>query len=144
MALSVGFTSFVFSTDATQAKGLLAFTPVGLPPTEHVCFFLDTLVRKNSAQRFSTLNRPSLTTPAVSRVFLSFFLFLITELAHTSPLTHEACPFRSSLLTCGTLTCSARPVSVHQFSVAHQTSLRSRFNHDELFELPLLQGRRVA
>src|SRR6266478_6303802 len=88
--------------------------------------------------------RPSLTTPAVSRVFLSFFLFLITELAHTSPLTHEACPFRSSLLTCGTLTCSARPVSVHQFSVAHQTSLRSRFNHDELFELPLLQGRRVA
>ncbi len=28
--------------------------PLGLPPTEHVCFFLDTLVRKNSAQRFST------------------------------------------------------------------------------------------
>ncbi len=27
------------SADATQAKGLLAFTPVGLPPTEHVCFF---------------------------------------------------------------------------------------------------------
>src|SRR5437899_3770301 len=52
--------------------------------------------------------RPSLTTPAVSRVFLSFFLFLITELAHTSPPTHEACPFGSSLLTCGTLTCSAR------------------------------------
>jgi hypothetical protein len=24
------------SADATQAKGLLAFTPVGLPPTEHV------------------------------------------------------------------------------------------------------------
>jgi len=37
MALSVGFTSFVFSTDATQAKGLLTFTPVGLRPTEHVC-----------------------------------------------------------------------------------------------------------
>ena len=37
MALSVGFTSFVFSTDATQAKGLLTFTPIGLPPIEHVC-----------------------------------------------------------------------------------------------------------
>jgi hypothetical protein len=29
----------ISSADATQAKGLLAFTPVGLPPTEHVCFF---------------------------------------------------------------------------------------------------------
>jgi hypothetical protein len=37
MALSVGFIRFVSSTDATQAKGLLTFTPVGLPPTEHVC-----------------------------------------------------------------------------------------------------------
>src|SRR6516164_6350321 len=36
MALSVGFTSFVSSTDATQAKGLLTFTPIGLPPIEHV------------------------------------------------------------------------------------------------------------
>ena len=35
MALSVGFIRFVSSTDATQAKGLLAFTPVGLTPTEH-------------------------------------------------------------------------------------------------------------
>src|ERR1039458_1021382 len=39
MASSVGFIRFVFSTDATQAKGLLAFAPVGLPPTEHVCLF---------------------------------------------------------------------------------------------------------
>jgi hypothetical protein len=37
MALSVGFIRFVFSTDTTQAKGLLTFTPVGLLPTEHVC-----------------------------------------------------------------------------------------------------------
>ena len=37
MALSVGFIRFVFSTDTTQAKGLLTFAPVGLPPTEHVC-----------------------------------------------------------------------------------------------------------
>ena len=36
MALSVGFIRFVFSTDTTQAKGLLTFTPVGLLPTEHV------------------------------------------------------------------------------------------------------------
>jgi hypothetical protein len=33
MALSVGFTSFVFSADATQAKGLLTSAPVGLPPS---------------------------------------------------------------------------------------------------------------
>jgi len=33
MALSVGFISFVFSANATQAKGLLTFTPVGLPPS---------------------------------------------------------------------------------------------------------------
>src|ERR1019366_10696021 len=39
MALSVGFIRFVSSVDATQAKGLLTFTPVGLPPTEHVCFY---------------------------------------------------------------------------------------------------------
>src|SRR6516162_11848220 len=26
------------SADATQAKGLLTFAPVGLPPTEHICF----------------------------------------------------------------------------------------------------------
>ena len=47
MALSVGFIRFVFSTDTTQAKGLLTFAPVGLPPTEHGCFYLDTLPRQN-------------------------------------------------------------------------------------------------
>jgi hypothetical protein len=31
--LSVGFISFVFSAHATQAKGLLTFTPAGLPPS---------------------------------------------------------------------------------------------------------------
>ena len=36
MALSVGFIRFVSSTDTTQAKELLTFAPVGLPPTEHV------------------------------------------------------------------------------------------------------------
>jgi hypothetical protein len=33
MALSVGFIRFVFSTDATQVKGLLTFASVGLPPS---------------------------------------------------------------------------------------------------------------
>ena len=38
MALSVGFIRFVFSTDTTQAKGLLTFAPVDyLLPTEHIC-----------------------------------------------------------------------------------------------------------
>ena len=51
----------------------------------------------------------SLTTPAVSRIFLSLFILLITEFAaHFSAHRTKACPFRSSLLTCGTLTCSAR------------------------------------
>ena len=60
----------------------------------------------------------------MSRVFLSFFILLITEFAHTSPLTHEACPFRSSLLTCGTLTCSARFRSSIQQDYWNQFGLR--------------------
>ena len=35
MALSIGFTGFVSSTDAIQATGLLTPAPVGLTPTEH-------------------------------------------------------------------------------------------------------------
>jgi hypothetical protein len=35
MALSIGFTGFVSSTDAIQATGLLTSAPVGLTPTEH-------------------------------------------------------------------------------------------------------------
>ena len=38
MALSIGFTGFVSSTDAIQATGLLTSTPVGLTPTEHASF----------------------------------------------------------------------------------------------------------
>ena len=34
-ALSVSFTSFVSSTDVTQATGLLTLAPMGLTPTEH-------------------------------------------------------------------------------------------------------------
>ena len=46
-ALSVGFTRFVSSTDATQATGLLTPTPVGLTPTEHASLTLDTLRPEN-------------------------------------------------------------------------------------------------
>jgi len=49
MALSVGFTSFVSSTDATQAKGLLTFTPIGLPPIEHVCLSWTHVGSRNGA-----------------------------------------------------------------------------------------------
>jgi hypothetical protein len=58
MALSVGFIRFVFSTDATQAKGLLAFTPVGLPPTEHVClFWTHSFAKIPAAHYFNRLRR---------------------------------------------------------------------------------------
>src|ERR1039457_2485054 len=49
MSSSIGFIRFVFSTDATQAKGLLAFAPVGLPPTEHVCLFWTHCSAKNQS-----------------------------------------------------------------------------------------------
>src|SRR5258708_239160 len=51
MALSVGFIRFVFSTDMTQAKGLLTFTPVGLLPTEHVCLSWTHSLAKTLADR---------------------------------------------------------------------------------------------
>ncbi len=35
MALSIGFISFVSSTNTIQATGLLTLAPVGLSPTEH-------------------------------------------------------------------------------------------------------------
>jgi len=49
------------SAGATQAKGLLTLLPVGLPPTGHICFPLDTLVRQNYFDcRINTLARQSL------------------------------------------------------------------------------------
>src|SRR5487761_549238 len=48
-------------------------------------------------------------------------------------------PLRSSnFLLCPTY--CARPVSLHQFGVAHQTSLRPLLDHDDLFELPRGSG----
>jgi hypothetical protein len=38
-ALSIGFTSFVSSTDAIQATGVLTSSPVGLTPTEHASLY---------------------------------------------------------------------------------------------------------
>jgi len=49
MALSVGFIRFVFSTDATQAKGLLTFAPVGLPP---ILLNMSTFSGRTAAQKF--------------------------------------------------------------------------------------------
>src|SRR5258707_14201928 len=40
MALSAGFTRFVFSTDTTQAKGLLLFTLLGVGPPDQACLSL--------------------------------------------------------------------------------------------------------
>jgi hypothetical protein len=54
MALSVGFIRFFSSTDTTQAKGLLAFDPVGLPPTEHVCLsWTHSLAKMSSAPKMA-------------------------------------------------------------------------------------------
>src|SRR5258708_23482814 len=56
MALSVGFIRFVFSTDTTQAKGLLTFAPVGLSPTEHVCLsWTHSLAKMSSAPKSERL-----------------------------------------------------------------------------------------
>jgi hypothetical protein len=57
-ALSVGFTRFVSSTDATQATGLLTPTPVGLTPTEHASLTWTHCVPKTrSSGNFEDLSR---------------------------------------------------------------------------------------
>ncbi len=49
-ALSVSFTSFVSSTDVTQATGLLTLAPVGLTPTEHASLsWTHSLLKTSSA-----------------------------------------------------------------------------------------------
>ena len=61
MALSVGFIRFVSSTDTTQAKGLLASTPVGLSPTEHVSFhWTHSLLKTPLLTELVEFRRPSL------------------------------------------------------------------------------------
>jgi hypothetical protein len=56
--------------------------------------------------------------------FFKFFLSPLTEFEHTSSSTHELRLFLSLRFIRVTLSL-ARPVYVHQLSVAHQTSLQS-------------------
>src|SRR5208283_3348112 len=67
-------------------------------------------------------SRPSLTTPAVSRVFLSFLFCL--SLNSRTLLRSRTKRVLSGLLSSPVAPLPSQPVSVHQFSVAHQTSLR--------------------
>src|ERR1700687_1486693 len=71
-----------------------------------------------------------------------FFLLPLTEFAHTSSSTHEPRLFLLLLFICVTLTCSARFLSSTQCCPPNISSIT--IDHDELFELPRLQGRQVA
>jgi len=67
---------------------------------------------------------------------------LSTEFEHTSPSTQELRLLLSLLFICVTLTGPARLRSSTQCCPPNISSIT--IDHDELFELPLLQGRRVA
>jgi len=88
------------------------------------------------------VNAVSLTTPAVSRVCFSFFFVPLTEFEHTSSSTHELRLFLSLRFICVTLACSARLRSSTQCCPPNISSIT--IDHDELFELPRSQGRRVS
>src|SRR5258708_7883398 len=77
MALSAGFIRFVFSTDTTQAKGLLTFTPVGLRPTEHVCLSW-THSFASSAARYAAIGSGASRVIVFSSVPLHSLEFRIT------------------------------------------------------------------
>jgi hypothetical protein len=83
-------------------------------------------------------NAVSLTTPAVSRVFF----LLAVKFEHTFSTAHEARLFRPLLFICVTLTCPARLRSSTQCCPPNISSIT--IDHDELFELPVPKGRRVA
>ena len=53
MALSIGFISFVSSTDAIQATGLLTLAPVGLTPTEQTSLRWTHSTRKTPSTFYS-------------------------------------------------------------------------------------------
>ena len=74
--------------------------------------------------------------------FFKFFLLLLTEFAHTSSSTHELRLFLLLPFICVTLTCPARLRSSTQCCPPNISSIT--IDHDELFELPRPQGRRVA
>src|SRR6266436_1569948 len=76
MALSIGFGNSISLLPAIQATRLLTFASVGLPPTEHTCFFLVALpyggfspVRLQGRffrQRLPVRHSPRVSTPGVS------------------------------------------------------------------------------
>ena len=74
--------------------------------------------------------------------FFMFFLLPLTEFEHTSSSTHELRLLLLLLFICVTLTCSARLLSSIQCCPPNISSIT--IDHDELFELPPVSGRRVA
>jgi hypothetical protein len=74
--------------------------------------------------------------------FFKCFLFSLTEFEHTSSSTHQRHLFLLLLFIGVTLTCSARLHSSTQCCPPNISSIT--IDHDELFELPLPPGRRVA
>src|SRR5207302_1924470 len=74
--------------------------------------------------------------------FFKFFLLPLTEFEHTSSSTHQRRLFLLLLFIGVTLTCSARLHSSTQCCPPNISSIT--IDHDELFELPPVSGRRVA
>ncbi len=81
----------------------------------------------------------AITTPAVSRVFLSFFFRISLNLS-TASSTHGLRLFLPLLFIGVTLICPARLRSSTQCCPPNISSIT--VDHDELFELPVSQGRR--
>src|SRR5271155_4841023 len=103
-------------------------------PEQHKCSTLD-----NRPEQYQGLiNALSLTTPALSRVFR--LLYYQTR-AHLSVGARTA-SFSAASFIRVTLTCSARLRSSTQCCPPNISSIT--IDHDELFELPVLSGRRVA
>src|SRR5580704_16004742 len=84
------------------------------------------------------VNAVSLTTPAVSRVF-SLLFYQTREHFSVGAWVRLFLPL---LFICVTLTCSARLRSSTRCCPPNISSIT--IDHDELFELPIPKGRRVA
>jgi hypothetical protein len=121
-----------------------------LPSSEPVSFSLR-LERVIHWERIASRGRPafshlvnsvSLTNAGRVKSFFEFFFCLSLNFAHTSSSTHELRLFLPLLFIYVTLTCSARLRSSTQCCPPNISSVT--IDHDELFELPRRQGRRVA
>src|SRR5438876_4856570 len=66
MALSIGFGNSISLLPAIQATRLLTFASVGLPPTEHTCFFLVALPYGRISQ-VRNLGLSSMGLPSLAR-----------------------------------------------------------------------------